>query len=165
MAAHRIGLKWEQAKCGRCGNTRIRGETCPDCGLPPKDHEFNRPLQLRQRAANAALAILDEKLRDVKPLDVFTLSQSGFWTTTGDWLVRLLTACGDVASSLEGSEPRLVKTVGEFMKLHSQIAALKPLRPYIRGHAAATSVMKHLEKMTRAYLGALSASTPLVLCL
>lgn len=161
MAAHRISLKWEQVKCVRCGNTRIQGQACPDCGLPPKDHEFNRPLQLRQRAANAALAILDEEPRDVTQLDVFTLSQGGFWTTTGDWLVRLLTVCGDVASSHEGSEPRLVKTVGEFKDLHSQIAALRPLRPYIRCHVAASSVMKHLENMTRAYMGGLSASTPL----
>jgi hypothetical protein len=161
MAAQRIRLKWEQSQCVRCGNTRIRGQICPVCGLLPKDHEFNRPLQLRQRAANAAIAILDEEPRDVTPLDVFTLTQSGFWTTTGDWLVRLLTVCGDVASSREGSEARLIKTVDEFMTLFSQIAALKPLRPYIRSHVAATSMMQHLKNMTRAYLGALSASTPL----
>lgn len=161
MNTHIIRLEWEQKQCPRCSGVRILGQACPDCGLGPRDHEFNRPLQLRVRAAKPAIEALRKPPGGVDRVDPLALSGSDYWSSIAEWLNEFLKACAGLATGHQGSALRLVEEVEKFAVLREQTSQLEPLRPYIPRHRAAVEIVSHLENMVAAYLDGLVAPTPL----
>jgi hypothetical protein len=151
-------LSYRQIECGRCGEKRVVGISCPTCGEAPDEREVDPDRQARQKAAASALEELDHERQVVpvapgpEPLGFFDRLRE----LAESFLASLMEAAGDPRHA-----DRLIAAVKALLEAQGEAAAAPRLRPWIAVWRAIDEILERLRSVARRYLVALTADAPL----
>ena len=123
-----FSIRFQTVTCARCSTRRIRGVTCPDCGLRTAEWEIDQNLLKRRHL----VAGLQEKL-DVRPeIDPAKPGQltDEVFEEFSDLLDPLFTGIQEV-NQPEGTGEALSRFTDDFVDLRTRIERTQHRRPYI----------------------------------
>lgn len=160
---HAMGVAFAQIKC-RCGAMRIRAVPCPDCGRGAERFEVDVENQRRGRVVDTCREALEAALtaepdssgleRPLEHLDQFL--------ALAKLPSQFLNAMQSQARAGQGNPDDLVEACASTGKLARRLSSSPRRRPWIRTDDVARSAADSLLDMTRKFLDAFAAPTPVL---
>src|SRR5918995_3117075 len=156
---YRIQLGFAQIRCVRCGEVRIRGVPCWNCGEAPDEREVDPDRSRRQRLARHLLDALETE-RDPQPEVHPIRSPEHVFDDLADWIGHFMTALGRAVGSRDG-EPDLSAAVDDLVSVRQRLQGALRLRPWVLIWRRIDDLVHRVEEVATSFLRAIDASTPI----
>lgn len=156
---YRIQLSFAQIRCVRCGEARIRGVSCWNCGATPDDREVDPDRARRQRLARELIGTLESQDAPA-PQGEPIRSPEHVFDELAAWIERFLGGLAHAVESRE-SETDVVAAVEDLVSLRRRLHGAVRLRPWLLVWRGIDDLVQRVEHVAASFLRAIEASTPI----